>query len=382
MNRCLLVLAAFTFFSCSSSDKADEKSDLGMAFSYEMDTVLVDSGDHFFFLNWSLRISDLTQDGKLLYNLNPESLLLEVVDMDELKLKETIQLEKEGPNGIGDGFISKLQVIRNGNLMLFDFNKIVEISPKGELIKKYEFDKTLLSGYEFGETDVVSYMGTFSTDGKTYVGELEDEDFRKPVIGLAVIELETKEMKFVFTDAISKLDEFRIMMEMNGNAMRSHGEFSYIKFINGQLVLSNTAMNEVYIYDFDKDSLLHKTFEARLTGNERIKNFPTQVETREAFNEAWKEKRKQVSFGPLIYQKEENLIWRISTEMDRMIGDSVVTKDVVTFFDPDFKMLKEQNLENFKRSYTHFFKDGILYNFLNIDDELAFVRLKPTITYE
>ena len=382
MNRYLFTFLAFALFSCSSSDKTDENSELGMAFSYELDTVVVDSGDHFFFLNWSLRISDLTQDGKLLYNLNPESLLLEVVDMDGLKLKETIQLEKEGPNGIGGGYFSQLQVIENGNLMLFGFNKIVEISPKGELIKKYEFDKTLLSGYEFGETDVVSYMGTFTTDGKTYVGKLEDEDFNKPAKGLAVIDLETMKMKFVPTNAMSKLGEFQIMMEVNGSALKSQEEFTYLKFINGQLVLSNTAMNEVYIYDIDKDSLLHKTFEASLTGNERIKNFPTLVETRQALDAAWKEKRKQVTFGPMIHQKEENLIWRISIEMDRMIGDSIVNKNVVTFFDTDFKMLKEQKLENFTHSYCLFFKDGMLYSFLNVDDELAFVRLKPTITYE
>lgn len=369
-----LILAVLA--SCSSKENTAENS---LEFSYTIDTVMVDPGDHFFFLNWSLGISDLTQDSKLLYNLNPESLLLEVVDMDALALKETIQLEKEGPNGIGGGFISKLQVLGNGNLVLFDFNKIVEISPQGELVKKYEFDKNTLSGYEFGETDVVSYMGTFSPDGKTYVGELEDESFRKPAKGLAVIDIEKMEVNFVPTDAISKLDEFRIMLEMDGNAMMSMGESVYMKFINGQLVLSNTAMNEVYLYDTSTDSLMRKTFEASLTGNERVKNFPTQVDSREALFETSKEKSKQVKFGPMNFQKEENLIWRISTDLDRMIADSVVTKDVVTFFDTDYTMLKEQTLENFTNSNTRFFKDGMLYSFLNVDDELAFVRLKPTI---
>lgn len=378
----LIYLPLFSILLACGEKKTDSIDGNMIAFGYTTDTVMVDPGDHFFFLNWGLGISDLTQDEKLLYNLNPESLLLEVVDMDALALKETIQLEKEGPNGIGGGFISKLQVIGNGNLMLFDFNKIVEISPKGQLIKKYEFDKNTLSGYEFGETDVVSYMGIFSADGKTYVGELEDESFRKPAKGLAVIDLEKMELNFVPTDAISKLDEFRIMLEMNGNAMMSTGESSYMKFINGELVLTNTAMNEVYIYDFTTDSLLHKTFESTLTGNERIKNFPTQVDTREALFEASKEKRKQVKFGPMIFQKEENLIWRISTDMDRMIADSVVTKDVVTFFDEDYTMLKEQTLENLSNSSNRFFKDGMLYSFLNIDDEMAFVRLKPNLEYD
>ena len=68
--------------------------------------------------------------------------------------------------------------------------------------------------------------------------------------------------------------------------------------------------------------------------------------------------------------------------MDRMIADSVITKDVVTFFDTDYTMLKEQKLENFTNSGTRFFKDGMLYSFLNVDDELAFVRLKPNLEYD
>ncbi|EAZ81745.1 DUF4221 domain-containing protein [Algoriphagus machipongonensis] len=379
MNKYLTFLLGALLIGCSSKETNNELNQINIEFSYSIDTVMVDAKDHFFFLNWGLGISDLTQGKKLLYNLNPESLLLEVVDLDALALAETIQLEKEGPNGIGAGYISKLQVLGNGNLILFDFNKIVEISPKGELVKKYKFDKNTLSGYEFGETDVVSYLGTFSPDGKTYVGQLEDEDFRKPAKGLAIIDLEKMELNFVPTDAISKLDEFRIMLEMNGNAMMSTGEDSYTKFINGELILSNSAMNEVYIYDFEMDSLLHKTFEASLTGNERIKNFPTQVDTQEALFASSNEKNKQVKFGPMILQKEKNLIWRISTDLDRMIADSVVTKDVVTFFDTDYTMLKEQPLENYITSSTRFFKDGMLYSFMNLDDELAFVRLKPSI---
>jgi hypothetical protein len=382
MKKLLSLLFLIILASCGTKNSAENTQGEAIDFSFSIDTVMVDPGDHFFFLNWGLGIADITEDGKLLYNLNPQTLLLEVVDLDALTLKETIQLEKEGPNGVGGGFISKLQVIGNGNLMLFDFNRIVEISPKGELLKEYKFDPATLTGFEFGETDKVSYMGTFSPDGKIYIGQMEDEDYKSPAKGLAEINLENREVKFVPTDAISKLDEFRIMLEMKtdgGTSSMSMGESSYMKFIAGQLVLNNTAMNEVFLYDTTSDSLIHRTFESNLTGNERIKNFPSQVDSREALFAASKEKMKQVRFGPMYHQKGENLIWRFSTDMDRMIADSVVTKDVVTLFDTNYNMLTEQTLENFTNSSSRFFKDGMLYAFLNIDDEMAFVRLKPSI---
>lgn len=379
----LFYIAVFASLWACGEKSTDSKIANAIELSYEIDTVMVDAGEHFFFLNWGLGIADVTADRKLLYNLNPQTLLLEVVDLDALALKETIQLEKEGPNGVGGGFISRLQVLANGNLMLYDFNKIVEVNPAGELVKKHEFDNTTLSGYDIGEDEKVSYSGIFSPDGKIYIGEMEDVDFKAPGKGLAVINTESMEVKFVPTDAFSKLDEFRIMMEMNtdgGTSSMSTGESVYLKFINDQFIMTNSAFNEVYIYDETLDSLMHKTFESSLTGNERIKNFPTQVDSREALFEASAEKQKQVRFGSMIQHNKENLIWRFSTDLDRMIADSVVIKQVVTLFDTDYTMLSEQTLENFTNSSTQFFKDGMLYSYLNIDDELAFVRLKPTIS--
>jgi hypothetical protein len=380
-SKILLTIAgAFALFSCGESSDSESATGANFEFSYTTDTVMVDAGEHFFFLNFGLGMSDVTNDSKLLYNLNPQTLLLEVVDLDNLKLKETIQLEMEGPNAVGGGFISKLQVLDNGNIMLFDFNKISEINPKGQLVRQYEFDKNTLSGYEFGETDEVSYLGIFSGDGKTYVASLDDVDYTAPVKGFTKINVETNEMTFVPTDAMSKLDEFNITLEMSGGGRMSTGESIFLHIIGDDFVFTNSGFNEVYIYDLSTDSLKNKTFLANLTTNERVKNFPTQVDSREELFASSKEKNKQVRFGPMINQEGEKLIWRFSKDLDRMIADSVVTKDVVTFFDQDFKMLKEQQLENFTNSNNPFFKDGMLYSFVNIDDEMAFVRLKPMIS--
>ena len=76
------------------------------------------------------------------------------------------------------------------------------------------------------------------------------------------------------------------------------------------------------------------------------------------------------------------MTWRVSSELDRMIGDSAVYKQFITLFDEEFKMLKEEELMNFYLSTQTFINDGMIYSPLNIQDELAFVRLKPTISYE
>jgi hypothetical protein len=67
--------------------------------------------------------------------------------------------------------------------------------------------------------------------------------------------------------------------------------------------------------------------------------------------------------------------------MDRMKGDTIVFKTVLTAFDSDFNQLHEELLpSDFTLPSTYFARKGMIYTFLNIDDELAFVRLKPVIS--
>jgi len=304
MKKLPIYLLILTLFSCGGDPEAS-KATRDLEITFEIDTVMVDPGDHFFFLNWGLGIADVSADKKMLFNLNPQTFLLEIVDLDALALRETVQLEKEGPNGVGGGFISKLQVLDNGNLLLYDFQKIFEITQKGELVRSYEFDKSKLSGYDFGETDDVETMGIFSPDRKRFIGQLTDEDFKKPAKGLAFVDTETMEIQVEETDAISKLDEYRVMFEMDGNSMMSTGEQVFMDVIDGDFVFSNTGFNEIYVYDFDADSLIQHQYQAQLSSNERILDYPQRVESREALMEVMKEKNEQVRFGPLIPQPEK-----------------------------------------------------------------------------
>jgi hypothetical protein len=66
--------------------------------------------------------------------------------------------------------------------------------------------------------------------------------------------------------------------------------------------------------------------------------------------------------------------------MDRMKGDTILFKTVLTAFDPDFNQLHEELLPpNFVLSRKYFARKGMIYTFLNIDDELAFVRIKSKL---
>lgn len=381
MTKYLYLLLAMAFISCSSEKKSEAENN-DFKFSYTVDTVIVDAGEHFFFLNEDLSLSDVSKDLKLLYNLNPKTFLLEIVNLDDLKLEKTVQLEKEGPDGIGLPYYGKIQVLENGNIGLFGQFKIHIVTEQGKLVKTIELDQIKIQNHDQKEEEKIGWTSVLSDDGKLLASTLVNFDYKTPAKGIVVVELETDSIKYIPMNLFEELKQFEITYQEGNAPGMVWGESNYLSFIDDKLIISSSAYNDVYHYNASSDSLSHYSFEASLTDNEKIRNFPNEVHSSKEWTDAEKAKNEQVSFHEFLKLPEQNIFWRLSTDKDRMIADSAVFKQVATFFDADFKMLKEQELENFHDFRKPFFKDGMLYSFLNIDDEMAFVRLKPTFSHE
>ncbi len=125
--------------------------------------------------------------------------------------------------------------------------------------------------------------------------------------------------------------------------------------------------------DLETDSISHKVFHSNLT--EDSKKIPEtvsfEVNTPDDVEAVLAKSDGQVSFGRFYYDDFNKKFWRFSQELDRKIGDSAVYKEVVTFFDEDLNQLHE---EVFPGDYMgfKFFREGKLYSYLNVEDELGF----------
>ncbi len=73
------------------------------------------------------------------------------------------------------------------------------------------------------------------------------------------------------------------------------------------------------------------------------------------------------------------MIWRISSDFDHMEGEKMVRNYYFTFFDLELNQLGEFQLEYWNMAGKPFIKDGNYYQFVNIEDEMAFIRLKPIL---
>ena len=160
-------------------------------------------------------------------------------------------------------------------------------------------------------------------------------------------------------------------MVQDGLTRVSHPETFDMQFFNDKLLITTAARNEVWIYDLESDSLTNKTFESKITSNVKSGNYETITESMERFQEEVKKKSSEVLFNPLIHDAERKVFWRITK-------DGKMT--VLTVFDESLNMLGEKLLDGkFSGSNTSFFLNGAIYQFLNVEDELAFVRLTPNL---
>lgn len=148
--------------------------------------------------------------------------------------------------------------------------------------------------------------------------------------------------------------------------------------VNGKIYLTHTAKNEAYIYDLPLDSLYKKEFHSNLTADSKKGTYTKNTYSDEEMKEAWAEKNKEVNFNEMLFDETNGKIWRVSQEMDRMIADSLVTKKILTIFDEDLNQLHEQKIDFNVAQTLAFFKNGALYVFVNLEDELGFARIKPT----
>ncbi|QYH40442.1 DUF4221 domain-containing protein [Algoriphagus sp. NBT04N3] len=84
------------FLISCGGDPEDSSSNQNLEISYEIDTVMVDSGDQLVYLQQGLRAADLTPSKGQLYNFNTNSFEIEVFDLpDSSNNCNTNSLRKE-----------------------------------------------------------------------------------------------------------------------------------------------------------------------------------------------------------------------------------------------------------------------------------------------
>lgn len=385
MNKYNCLLLALAIVGCSSEKSSEESETNAFDFSYTVDTVQVDAGDHFIYLQQNLGSSDITPDGKYLLNFNGKATEMEIVDLDLLKLSGVVKMDQEGPNGIGTSpFFGAYKALSKDEFMFAGRNNVIKIDLTTNTATSYSFKRSDLSPDVLAENEELKFGGILGADGATFYSWYGVQENPYDNEGFAKIDLESSEVNVIPIPQMDKLDQFTIEVEMSDGS-RMTGKFPEnieILELQDKIVLQPSAINEFWVLDKSTLEITVKVNNSNLTENVKAVNYSTKVTTQDAFRDARSIRDQGVSFGRLIHDKERDMIWRISSDLDHMAGETMVRNYYLTFFDMDLNQLGEFPLENWELTGKVFIKDGDYYQFLNIDDELAFIRLKPTFSNE
>ncbi len=255
MKKQFYLLLFPLIFSCEneSSEKA-ESGNILENLTFTVDTVMVDAGDDIISLQWSLNIATLSGDQKYLFNFNPKTNQLEVIDLEKLKLKEKFSLEREGPLGTGNP--RGIHLDEKGRLFMIAFKEIRIYSPRLDSMQLIKLSADNLNGLNSDESIGTEFK--ISDDGLKIITTYgEGEKIQQ---GLAIISLEGLQVKKVPFELGQKIQPFVRSFYMDGKLMSQSIESIYLNEIEGVAMVSSPHFNEVHQVDLGKDSISVKRY--------------------------------------------------------------------------------------------------------------------------
>ncbi|WP_057936867.1 DUF4221 family protein [Algoriphagus resistens] len=381
MKRLLPFIIVIILTSCAQKSSSEKVNSNNLKFTVEIDTVQVDPGDeHFIYLTNYLNTAAVSSDKKTLYNFNARVPELEVIDLDSLSLKEVIKLENEGPTGIDavNSYIPMMDISDNGDLYLNAWNYLIKLNSARDQVSKYWFTPDSLKGEPLLELEKVFPEGFMSEDGDFFYSSYGLLNNKGPKSGLAIINLRTRELKKIPLDLYERIEDLSIVFSPNENSKISLTEGVLFLPYKNKIIASTTAFNEIYLIDLTDGSIEKRQFQSTLTADAKKGDYQKKANSEEELSELNLGRMKEVNFHKLHFDDQNEKFWRFSSELDRMIGDSAAFKYVLTIFDKDLNQLHEEKVDYSETGSLTFFKDGTLYSYINLEDELGFIRIKPS----
>jgi len=152
-----------------------------------------------------------------------------------------------------------------------------------------------------------------------------------------------------------------------------------MSFWKDKILIFNNIFNEIIIYDPNSESISVRTFESKLTPNQKIPNQKAELGSIEELIEESKKLNEQIEFGKFYWDPVTKRFYRLSSILlPRAEGVKSYKADVfLTVFDEELTMIWESKIDGFTKPPSNsFLKDGFIWIHENMNDELGFIRIK------
>ncbi|MCH7410784.1 DUF4221 domain-containing protein [Belliella sp. DSM 111904] len=377
MKYFTLLIIALAMFSCGGDSEQRLAKDYA-DFTLSMDTVVVDAGEEILMAGTSSNLK-INKAGSKLYFWDVKAFQLELIDVENLILEEKRLFEREGPNGVGS-YPYDIHLINDEKIAFNNFTQsIILAKMNGEVIKHLSLNNELLKeGLDEGES--LNPLA-FSEDGKLmYCGI--NNFFSKSNSNIVVVDLEQEQTQVITLEAFQKRENFRVTFsKSNGEYMEVYADVPKLEVIShkDQLIFWCDAFNAIYRYDPQSAELRLYEITNSLFPNEKSGTYSNDPDTIEEMQEMTKKLKEEILFSKLFWDASNNVFYRFASFNLPTVGDEKVKSKVfISIIDENFEVIGEQEISDIfnKVPSALFVKNGLIYCYLNVDDELGLIRMK------
>lgn len=366
--KILHILFIFLIFSsCEQSLSSKEKNNES---NYKVDSVVIDSGSDIIFLRDNLAISVVSLDGRYLYNYNAEKPAIEKINLNDEILEEVIQMEREGPNGIGNFHIS-LNLLNDSMFVISGSDNYSILDNKGDLVKSKKLGYHFY--YEAKLVDSFMTMGFLYRDQKAYSIIVKFQSFTND---LMVYTEETDSVQ-IFDIPKSDLIKSTSIVWAPGNYIYHVPQLS-LSHLNNIFLISHSKYPDIVVSDFDSIEFFHYYPDSKLYSRiEEVKEVRFE-ENEEKVEEFLLVLDKRMNFLAPIWDNQNKVFYRWGFKLSSGSND-LETREYDNFLfimDSTFQIQNEFKIPEVRlRPYHIFLRENKLYLYHNYNDELMFIRI-------
>ncbi|SEI87580.1 protein of unknown function [Cyclobacterium xiamenense] len=199
------------------------------------------------------------------------------------------------------------------------------------------------------------------------------------------VDLSTRSFQKIALPELAPLKDYSMEIVYDGQFMGSFGVGVFPIAGKDKIILANNSINESLVFDTNTGGTRVVHWNTPLLGERRSYLLPAQVEeTLGAKEEIIKRSREDIFYGRLIWDDSHEQFFRFSVKEQlgqekNEYGQYARTGAEVylSIFDENLDLLAESPVPELKAPpKKHFVKDGKIWIFENIADEMAFIRLK------
>jgi len=362
------------FSACTTREIKNENPSM----SYSIDTVRINSKNEILDLWGFASFSALDLEEKSIFSYNSHNHSLDQIDLEKLEFKKRIAFDKEGPNGTGEMFVG-FNVLQDDRFLIQSFEQSAIFDNNGSLIQKLDWRNSIDSnGEKFGDfprRQIIVDSKDLLVFGLSY-------DYENIEVNLDVLSVGANKVDRLDLNSKKSYGDLCIRSAQSGNIVDPSIELIHQ---NNKVFISYEFSNEIVYYDYSVKALRFVEYNPRLTPK-RVKQPNISVGTLEQIIKETKHFHEQVRYYRPVWDLVSKQYFRLSTitifseenieNSKATYGEVEKIKVFLTVFDSKFNLLSELEIEELSEFDNDYFtKDGKLWLFVNLDDEMGFVRI-------